>query len=403
MGGELEDFQLSAEREPRERNGAGVAQRFEQGRFVDPASAGTGHGIDPTLEPLLLAVTFLSRVEEIGGHEDLVVEPWEAESEPMEVRLDERETACDQGFSGGGGFEEGKSETFDQGGEHYALGGVEKAWDVGGIAVSIPEHGEVEGPTGAVGGEGKRCGIGVFLAGTGGARGDKLRLRTQPSGEQEGLGDVFPAQQPAGKNPEGSSHAVLLLQPASGFGAVSGLGGMVGGCSIGGIWEPGGPSGKMPPENSRLAVIDGGVSDDRGFGEQDLCGAGEGSNTGSSEILPAGPAIIEPPVVMMKEQGDIALRADADQFRGEDWISCESQIVGPDPGVGGAGAVEHQCETGSDDSADERGRITEIGEVAESAVDDRDQRDAAQALAKTREPGGVGGFATEQVDGIEGG
>ena len=103
------------------------------------------------------------------------------------------------------------------------------------------------------------------------------------------------------------------------------------------IRQPGDPLAEMSLQHGGVGAIDGAVVD-MGRAEHCFRNGIERAKSGAAGFGPALPAIVKPPVVVMRKQGNLAGRAGARECCGEDEVSSQARIVVPDDKVGGAGS-----------------------------------------------------------------
>lgn len=394
-GWDAQDFQLGPKGKPRKRHGGGHSIGGQHGRNPEPLSGGGGNALLPFPEPAVLTSNFRGPVEQIRGHADFVVELGEMEAELGKVGGDIAQAAREQGAFGDGGLEKGQAEALQHGGEQDCFAGLEQLRHRRCATVGAGEHAEAERPARLLGRPAERLGIGSFVGGADAAGGDEMGLGSQPPRQEQGFGEVLSSEQPAGNDPCRAVDLALFAQPPAGE---AGWCGGRADVPAHGVGQPAGAGAEVSAEGGGVGGIDGEVSDVGAVGEEDARRVGEGTDTGPVHFGPSGPAVVEPPIVVMKEEEDLAMRADSLEFVGEKGVAAEGEVMGPDGGDRGAGGVEGVFE-GLADAGSERavGGVL-LGPVAEAGVDVEARRARAGDGRETSGPIGIRGFATDEQD-----
>lgn len=152
----------------------------------------------------------------------------------------------------------------------------------------------------------------------------------------------------------------------------------------------------MPYEDPGVGLIDRYVAqilERRKNGPSDT---GQRSETATPHLRPARPAAIEPPVVMVCNEWNAALRAKARQFSRQEQIPANAEVVRPDKCVFSVGIREQALPRGADSSGCRSGPLALLGDVAYRWFDDVTDRNAVELRLKKTAPPGVSGLAHYQ-------
>ncbi len=147
--------------------------------------------------------------------------------------------------------------------------------------------------------------IRLFILGTDAARGHQPRFRAQPTRQQQSLRDIFPAEQAAGRIHTAASRS-SSLRPSHARAARTRV-------SLGVPWgsvkirQPRGALAQMRPEVSRIEMVDREVTNIRIDAEKWFWRRTPAWETRSFHLRPAPPAVVEPPIVMMRNERNAAL------------------------------------------------------------------------------------------------
>lgn len=125
----------------------------------------------------------------------------------------------------------------------------------------------------------------------------------------------------------------------------------------------------MLRENPGVGMVDGSVKDFSAFRKHGSRRCGEGAESGGTHLGPARPAVVEPPIVMMAHQCDVAVGADVGEFAGEEQVAPDSKVVRPHETISDVGTGEDFCKCGADSLGHAPGRAALFGEIAEGRFD----------------------------------
>ena len=240
-----------------------------------------------------------------------------------------------------------------------------------------------------LGGQLQGLGIGGFVGGTGASGGDQPRSGSQPAGEQQRFGDVLPAQEAAREDPDGRIPASeSFIQPGAGMGE---CGAARRAQRTGEVRQPARGLAEVRAESKAVGPVDGGVMDVRAGDDGERRDLGERTRAGALDLGPALPAIVEPPVMMMRDQGYAMAGARAAQFGGEDEVAGDAEVMRPHDDVGGL--TEQSVQAGAEPGAQFRKTELLFGGVPERGIDGELDGDARQGATKRVVPGLVEGFA----------
>lgn len=136
----------------------------------------------------------------------------------------------------------------------------------------------------------------------------------------------------------------------------------------------------------------------RGIGENRARRVCQGSQAKAPHFRPAQPAVVEPPVVMMRHQRDAAPLASVRQFASQHHVARDAKIVCPDDGVLRAGANEQAVERRTNAPAEGWRRRPLFREIAEGWFGEKLHRRVAKVMRKRFIPLPILRFARGQHD-----
>src|SRR5439155_1766514 len=93
-----------------------------------------------------------------------------------------------------------------------------------------------------------------------------------------------------------------------------------------------------------IGLIDGNVAHLSGRRKNRPGRRSQGAETGPTHLQPPQPAIVKPPVVMMRNQGDALPNTDARQLAREQKVAADAEVVRPDETIFRRRSGEDFCE-----------------------------------------------------------
>ena len=227
------------------------------------------------------------------------------------------------------------------------------------------------------------------------ARGHQPRLGPQPTGQQERLGEVFPPQQATGHEPHRTVVAEHRAQPAP---RPTHLHHRRTLRRRRRIRQPAGAPPQKFPQHGRIRMIDRRVPHASRSRQDRIRNRRQRPKPRAPHLRPAGPAVVEPPVVLVQHQRNAMRRTHGRQRLRDQEVSSEPEIVRPHQRATRRHAAQDTFERRPDSSRCECRPQALLGDIAQRGIDRRDDRHLTHRAAHALEPAGIGRLATGQHD-----
>ena len=310
---------LTAEGQPREWHGRTFPAEL---RRDDPLPPSRWKCPPPFREKLPLPGKFPHPVEQLGIDPDLVVGLREIESEKRGVART-LDSPHDDGDAAGGRFKRRQSKAFLNRRADHRLGGAHRIgrWRTRFVGGGPGGGAKADGPSMRRGCRGEGAEIFRLIGRRWTAGDEQLRRRSQPPHQQDGLSDVFPAEDAARHQPDRPS---ISRHSARSF---------FGPCPRGRgdrVRYPNAVTSQFSGEVPVDRPIEHNVADTRCERKVDAGGGADGLDSGRAQFGPSIEALIEPEIVMMEQDGNAPRAGLTREFRREPRVASKREVVRPD-------------------------------------------------------------------------
>src|SRR6266568_4248360 len=195
-------FELRGQSQPAEGHRALGRFGGEQKRFAGPGTANFGQTIFPCVEKLSLPLQLSWPIEQTPVDQQFSVTLREAKTKTPQVRCDVRKGTGNERPARRSRLERCQTKTFLNRSQQHDFAGGEQIIDAGAALFGAMQYTQAQFPPMLSRGLGESVRVRLFVGGTDAAGRDQPRFRPEPARQQQGLGDVFAAEQTAWQQPD---------------------------------------------------------------------------------------------------------------------------------------------------------------------------------------------------------